>query len=150
MNDKSLEILIKAALNLTESYKTIKAQMADLQNRIKNLTLKVTATLDKTASRAAINASLKAIKTTGVKTSATLDTATTRTNINATLKAMKANQLKIQGALDKTTTTRNINDQLKQITGGKVKVSVNASGAKDVAAMVRNSPSLKSWAIESR
>lgn len=131
-NNDALEILIATALDLAKSIATVRSQLNQIQASLKSYTLKVTAALDKTASRAKINEDLKSLKLSKVKVSGKLDSTETRKQLSSDLAKLKKQQVKIQGVLDRAATNKAIKAQLGQITPVKATATVKTEGGESV------------------
>lgn len=129
-----LQILVGVALDFAKSLTTMTAQMRQLQNKLKNCQIKLTAGLDQTASAAQIKADLRQISKgkNHIKVVGEVDQNTTKQNVNAALKRLKNSEIKITGILDGTATDSNIKSSLQGVRDVTAKADVEVRGAEQV------------------
>lgn len=133
MNEQDdLQILLKAALDLAASIQTVRQQLRTLQSQLKNDSIKVTAALNRSASRTRISSDLKSIKTPDIKISGKLDNTVTRQQIRTGVEQLKTQPIKLQGALDVAATNKTLKQQMQQIPVLTTTASIKTEGAEQI------------------
>lgn len=127
-----LKILASVALDMAKSLSTVQQQMKTLQTQLQGYTVKLTAGLNRAASRARINSDIKSLKPSNIKVAGQLDTATTRKQVKEGLGRLKAQQVKIQGVLDRVATNKTLREQIQQLPKVEATANVKTEGAEQV------------------
>lgn len=129
-----LQILVNAALDFEKSLTTMTTQMRQLQEKLKNYQIKLTAGLNQTASAAQIKADLQQIAKgkNHIEVVGEVDRNTTKQNVNAALKMFKDSEIKITGVLDGAATASNIKNSLQGVRDVTAKADVEVRGTEQV------------------
>ncbi len=146
-NDE-LQILATVALDLAKSLTQIQQQMKTLQAQMQGYTLKLTAGLDKAASRTKINADAKSLKATDIKLTGQLDKTATTKQLKDGISKLKEQQVKLQGVLDRAATRRNLQAELKTIPAVQATASVKTEGAEQIEKLRQSMTEAKNSAVE--